>query len=100
MTGDHGPGRRPQPERGRTRTRRGPIVFQIGAAHAGRLDLQHHLSGTRRRILEVLQPQLPIAKKNDALHLHLHLAARFAAGLCHIKLVADRASRLSGWPNT
>jgi hypothetical protein len=44
------------------------IEFEIAAAHAGGLDLQHHLARTGRRIGEVSELELPVAGEDDSAH--------------------------------
>ena len=45
-----------------------PVEVQIATAHAGGLDLQHHLVGSRRGIGKIHQRKLAITEKYDALH--------------------------------
>src|SRR5689334_22795231 len=47
---------------------RGAIEFQVAAAHAGGLDLQHDLARARRGIGELAQLELAPAQKDNSLH--------------------------------
>jgi hypothetical protein len=44
------------------------VIVQIAAAHAGRLDLEHHVARPRCGIGKVPELELAIAEKHDALH--------------------------------
>jgi hypothetical protein len=46
----------------------GAVELEIAAAHAGGLDLQHHLARTGRRIGEVSELELPVAGEDDSAH--------------------------------
>jgi len=48
--------------------RRGAISMQVAAAHARRLDLEHDLAGTRRRVREFYQFKFPVSGKDDTAH--------------------------------
>src|SRR5207249_3617650 len=60
----HGPGR----------LGRGAIVVQVATAHARRLDLEDHVSGTGCRIGELSELELSISEKDDAFHGFLRCA--------------------------
>jgi hypothetical protein len=46
----------------------GAIELEIAAAHARRLDLEHHVARTRGRVRELPQLKLPVTQKYDAFH--------------------------------
>jgi hypothetical protein len=66
VPGDHRAAMRT--ERRTDRGLAGTIIFQVGPAHPGSLDLQHDLARPRRRIGELRQRNLPVSFEYDAFH--------------------------------
>src|SRR5579883_3539036 len=58
----------------------GAVEFEVAAAHAGGLDLDHDLARTRNGIGKFAQLQLPLAEKHDPLHHGLPLQRRVQYG--------------------
>src|SRR3989475_11204748 len=53
---------------GRGRVAGGAVRVQVAPAHAGGLHGDDDLPGTRRRVRELTQLELPVAEENDAAH--------------------------------
>src|SRR5205085_9267115 len=48
-----------------------PVIVQVAAAHARRLDLEHHVARARRGVGEVAQLELSVTEKHHAFHASL-----------------------------
>src|SRR6185369_17944316 len=64
VSGDEGFGALAQAQRLLRLARRRPVELEVRAAHARSLHLDHDFAGTRRRIREVADFDLPIAEKH------------------------------------
>src|SRR5205085_11841923 len=68
VTGDHRIGAAREAGGGVAGLEAGAVDVQVAAAHAGRLDFEHDVARSRRRIGEVAQFKLAVAEKHDAFH--------------------------------
>ena len=68
VSGDHGFGAALESGGRIARLEARAIDVQVAAAHAGRLDLEHHVARAGRRVGELAQFELPVPGEHDAFH--------------------------------